>query len=125
MEYTGISAASGYALGQAFLLQDQQVHVEKTEVLKEHLDSEIQRFEDAMEKAAQELETIKERTRQTIGPEEAEIFTAHIMVLQDPEYSGAIKEMIRSEERNAEWAVQVVTDKFLELFASMDNDYIR
>lgn len=72
-----------------------------------------------------DLEGIKERTRQTIGPDEAEIFSAHILVLQDPEYSGAITEMIRSEERNAEWAVQVVTDKFLELFASMDNDYIQ
>ncbi len=125
MEYTGISAASGYALGPAFLLQDQQIKVAKSEVPKEQLNSEIQRFEEALGKAAQELEGIKERTRQTIGPEEAEIFSAHIMVLQDPEYSGAIKEMIRSEERNAEWAVQVVTDNFLELFASMDNAYIR
>lgn len=46
-------------------------------------------------------------------------------MLQDPEYSGAIKELIRSEARNAEWAVQKVTNKFLELFASMDNEYIR
>lgn len=125
MEYTGISAASGYALGLAFLLQDQQIQVVKSEISKEHLSSEIQRFEEALGKATQDLEVIKERTRQTIGPDEAEIFSAHILVLQDPEYSGAIKEMIRSEERNAEWAVQVVTDQFLELFASMDNEYIR
>ncbi|MHB8073284.1 phosphoenolpyruvate--protein phosphotransferase [Desulfosporosinus fructosivorans] len=125
MEYTGISAASGYALGPAFLLQDRQIQVSKSEVTKENLDSEILRFEEALRKAAQDLEEIKERTCQMIGPEEAEIFTAHILVLQDPEYSGAIKDLIRSEGRNAEWAVQVVTDQFLELFASMDNDYIR
>ena len=125
MEYTGISAASGYALGPAFLLQDQQIQVVKSEVPKELLDSEIKRFEEALGKAAQELEGIKERTRLTIGSEEAEIFSAHIMVLQDPEYSGAIKAMIRSEGRNVEWAVQVVTDRFLEIFKSMDNDYIR
>ncbi|TGE39621.1 phosphoenolpyruvate--protein phosphotransferase [Desulfosporosinus fructosivorans] len=125
MEYTGISAASGYALGPAFLLQDRQIQVLKSEVTKENLDSEILRFEEALRKAAQDLEEIKERARQTIGSEEAEIFTAHILVLQDPEYSGAIKDMIRSEARNVEWAVQAVTDQFLELFASMDNDYIR
>jgi len=125
MEYTGISAASGYALGPAFLLEDQKILVVESEVAKENLDSELQRFEEALTKASQDLEGIKERTRQTIGSEEAEIFTAHILVLQDPEYSGAIKDMIRSEARNVEWAVQAVTNQFLELFASMDNDYIR
>ena len=125
MEYIGISAASGYALGTAFLLLDQQIEVVKAEVPKEQLDSEIQRYEEAQGKATEELEGIKEKTRQTIGPEEAEIFSAHIMVLQDPEYSGAIKALIRSEGQNAEWAVQIVTDRFLELFKSMENDYIR
>jgi phosphotransferase system enzyme I (PtsI) len=125
MEYSGISAASGYALGTAFLLLDQQIQVVKAEVPKEQLDSEIQRYEEAQGKATEELEGIKERTRKTIGPEEAEIFSAHIMVLQDPEYSGAIKALIRSEGQNAEWAVQVITDRFLELFKSMENDYIR
>jgi len=73
MEYTGISAASGYALGPAFLLQDQQIDVVKSDVAQENLDSERQRFEDALEKVTRDLEGIKERTRQTIGPEEAEI----------------------------------------------------
>ena len=125
MEYSGISGASGYALGTAFLLLDQQIQVVKAEVPKEQLDSEIQRYEEAQGKATEELEGIKEKTRKTIGPEEAEIFSAHIMVLQDPEYSGAIKALIRSEGQNAEWAVQIVTDRFLELFKSMENDYIR
>lgn len=125
MEYSGISAASGYALGTAFLLLDQQIQVVKSEVPKEQLDSEIQRYEEAQGKATEELEGIKEKTRKTIGPEEAEIFSAHIMVLQDPEYSGAIKALIRSEGQNAEWAVQIVTDRFLEIFKSMENDYIR
>jgi len=125
MEYTGISAASGYALGIAFLLQDQQLEVVKSEVPKDHLDSEILRFEEALGKSAQQLEAIKERTRQTMGADEAEIFAAHIMVLEDPEYSGAIKDLIRTEARNAEWAIQEVTDRFLKLFADMDNEYIR
>ena len=125
MEYTGISAASGYALGPAFLLQDSKIQVVKSEVPKENLNSEILRFEEALGKAAHELEAIKEKTRQTIGAEEAEIFSAHIMVLEDPEYSGAIKELIRAEAWNTEWAIQEVTNRFLGLFASMDNEYIR
>jgi len=125
MEYTGISAASGYALGRAFLLENSEIQVVKSEVPKEHLDSEILRFEEALGKATHDLEVIKEKTRQTIGDEEAEIFSAHIMVLEDPEYSGAIKDLIRVEAWNAEWAIQEVTNRFLELFASMDNDYIR
>ena len=125
MEYTGISAASGYALGIAFLLQDQQIQVVKAEVPKEQLDSEILRFEEALGKATEELEAIKEKTKQTMGADEAEIFAAHIMVLEDPEYSGAIKELIRTDAWNAEWAIQEVTDRFLKLFADMDNEYIR
>jgi len=125
MEYTGISAASGYALGPAFLLQDSKIQVVKSEVPKENLNSEILRFEEALGRAAHELEAIKEKTRQTIGAEEAEIFSAHIMVLEDPEYSGAIKALIRAEAWNTEWAIQEVTNRFLGLFASMDNEYIR
>lgn len=125
MEYTGISAASGYALGPAFLFQKQIIQITKSEVHKERLDSEIKRFEEALGQAAEELEKIKEKTKQTMGPEEAEIFSAHILVLEDPEYSGAIKEMIRLEELNAEWAVQEITNRFLNIFASMDNEYIR
>jgi phosphoenolpyruvate-protein phosphotransferase (PTS system enzyme I) len=125
MEYQGIAAASGYALGTAFLLQDQDLCVIKQHLSPEGVDSEIKRLEEEVRQAIKEIEKIRETTRQKLGDDKAEIFSAHIMVLEDPEYIGGIKEKVKAEEINAEAAVQEVTEQFLDLFSSIDNEYIR
>lgn len=125
MEHKGIAAAAGYALGMAFLLQDQEICVTKHSLAPEAVDIELKRLEEEVRQSISEIEMIRETTRQKLGDDEAEIFSAHIMLLEDPEYIGSIREMVKAETINAEAAVQDVTEQFLNLFASMDNEYIR
>ncbi len=125
MEYKGIAAASGYALGSAFILQDQEIKVVKQTLSSETLEEEVARFEEEVRQTIREIEDIREITRQKLGDEEAAIFSAHIMLLEDPEYIGGIKEMIKGQAINAEAAVQEVTEQFLNIFASIDSEYIR
>lgn len=125
MKWTGIAAASGYAMGPAFLLHEAKVEVERRALDAAEIAGEIARFEEEVAQAIRELEGIREQVRKKVGDEEAEIFSAHILVLQDPEYIGAVKDKIKNELLNAEAALQDVTDSFVMLFESMDNEYMR
>ncbi|MDQ7096609.1 phosphoenolpyruvate--protein phosphotransferase [Desulfosporosinus sp. PR] len=125
MEYQGIAAASGYVLGPAYVLEDQQLQITRQTIPSDSIEIEVQRLEDSVSRAIREIAGIKEAARQRLGEDEAEIFTAQILVLEDPEYLGAIKEKIRSEKMNAEAAVQEITEQFLTLFADLDHEYIR
>lgn len=125
MEYQGIAAASGYAMGTAFLLQEQEIQVDRKILAAESLDSEIERLEEALGQATREIKAIQENTRQKLGDDKAAIFGAHIMVLNDPEYIGGIKKKIKDEAINAEAAVYDVTEQFLGIFAGIDDEYLR
>ncbi|WP_047154934.1 phosphoenolpyruvate--protein phosphotransferase [Aneurinibacillus tyrosinisolvens] len=125
MHWKGIAAASGYAIGPAFLLKEMDVSIERRTVPADQIDGEISRFEQNVVQAVKELEEIKEQTRQKLGSEEAEIFSAHILVLQDPEFIGAVKEKLKADSINAEAALQDITENFVAMFENMDNEYMR
>lgn len=125
MQWKGIGAASGVAIGPAFLLTQEQVEVVKRDLSSDDVQKEVGRFESKVNQAISELETIKEKARQTLGDAEAEIFSAHILLLQDPEYIGTVKDKIATDHVNAEFALKEVTDSFVAMFESMDNEYMR
>ncbi len=123
MEWRGIAASSGIAMGPAFLLKEEKVEIHRFEI--QDVEQELKRFEEKVKQSIKELEKIQENAKRKLGEKEAEIFTAHIFVLQDPEYIGAVKEKIRSEAVNAEAALQEITDQFIMVFESMDNEYMK
>ncbi|EAX48826.1 phosphoenolpyruvate-protein phosphotransferase [Thermosinus carboxydivorans Nor1] len=125
MQYRGIAAAPGYALGTAFLLQEKEIPVIKQNIAAEDTGAEIDRLEKALCQAIREIEKIQEETRQKLGDDKAAIFAAHIMLLTDPEYIGNIKQKIVAEAINAEAAVKEVTDHFLNMFACIEDEYLR
>jgi len=124
-EYRGIAAAAGYAMGAALPFIDQEIKVIKQEILSQNIGLEIERLEKALTYLIEETQKIQEITLQKMGDDQAAIFLAHIMLLEDPEYIGGIKEKIESEAINAESAVQEVTKHFISIFESIEDDYIR
>src|SRR5690606_35789166 len=68
---------------------------------------------------------IREHARNTLGDEHAEIFSAHLLVLSDPELINPMTEKIESEQVNAEVALDAVAQTFIQMFESMDNEYMR
>jgi len=70
VEYQGIAAASGYALGTAFLLQEQELQMEKKNLSPKAVVSEVERFEEALHQAVREIEDIQETTRQKLGEDD-------------------------------------------------------
>lgn len=120
----GIAASNGIAIAKAYLLVDPDLSFERENV--SDVDHEIGKVHDSFSESAQELKVIKQRASETLGQEEAEVFEAHITILNDPELIGAIEQKIRDEKLNAESAVKDVTDMYIEMFEQMtDNAYMQ
>ena len=120
----GIAASNGIAIAKAYLLVDPDLSFERENV--SDVDHEIGKVHDSFSESAQELKVIKQRALETLGQEEAEVFEAHITILNDPELIGAIEQKIRDEKLNAESAVKDVTDMYIEMFEQMtDNAYMQ
>ncbi|MEK4030460.1 phosphoenolpyruvate--protein phosphotransferase [Pseudobacillus sp. FSL P4-0506] len=120
---TGIGASAGIAIAKAFRLEEPDLVAEKKEVLDKG--SEVQRFDRAIEKSIGELQKIKEHAAGTLGEDKAAIFEAHTLVLNDPELLNPVKDKINQEGINAEFAMKEVSDMFVSMFESMDNEYMR
>ncbi|EJL47313.1 phosphoenolpyruvate-protein phosphotransferase [Brevibacillus agri] len=119
----GVKASAGVAIGKAFLLTAPDMQIKTVAV--EDAASEIHRFEEALERAKADLQQIALRVEKEMGAEQADIFRAHLLVLEDPELVDTVKDKITQEMTNAESALHDVAQAFIGLFEQMDNDYMR
>ncbi|WP_053218685.1 phosphoenolpyruvate--protein phosphotransferase [Virgibacillus senegalensis] len=119
----GIAASSGIAIAKAYKLEVPELSFDKQKI--ENPEAEIERLDDALAVSKQELEIIKENARKSLGDEHAEIFSAHLLVLSDPEMINPIKDKIKSENVNAEAALDETANMFIDMFKNMDNEYMR
>lgn len=120
---SGKAAFKGVAIGKVKEFGGKQVEVNRTSVTD--AEAEIARFEAAKETASDHLGKLYEKAVAEVGEENAAIFEVHQMMLEDEDYLDGIKGMIRDEQVNAEYAVSVTGQNFSEIFASMDDDYMR
>lgn len=121
--FVGKSVYKGVALGKIMVLSKDDNQVKRTKI--EDTDAEISRFEEAKEKAKDELQQLYEKALKEVGKEGAAVFEVHQMMLDDDDYVDSITEIIKTEEVNAEYAVAVTGDNFSEMFAAMDDDYMK
>jgi len=119
----GIAASSGIAIAKAYRLVEPDLSFEKTTV--ENAEAEINRFQEALNKAKGELEAIREKANQELGADKAAIFEAHLLVLSDPELIAPIEDKIKTDLVNAEFALKETTDMFITMFESMENEYMK
>ncbi|MCD8511732.1 MAG: phosphoenolpyruvate--protein phosphotransferase [Bacillus sp. (in: Bacteria)] len=119
----GIAASSGIAIAKAFRLEHQALTIEKRHV--ENSDLEIEKLQKALETSKQELGVIRQKALEELGADKAEIFSAHLLVLSDPELIDTVKGKITGEKVNAEFALDEVAKMFIAMFENMDNDYMK
>ncbi len=120
---TGISASKGIAIARPYLLEDPDLSYESKEV--EDVSGELSKLESSLEKAKKEISVIQENLKKSQANDEAEIFGAHLMLLQDPELISAIKTKISDEKLNVEAALDEVMQSFIIMFESMDDEYLK
>src|SRR4051812_21687832 len=120
---SGIAASSGIAIAKAFRLENPELKIDKKTVT--NVEQEVSRFDQALESSKAELEKIKEHASKTMGEDKAEIFQAHLLILNDPELINQIEEKIQDQRINAEFALQEVVDMFVSMFEALDNEYMK
>ena len=119
----GKGVSDGIAIGKMFFYERQTGDVEKYEI--EDTAAEYERFEKARLKAIDELDVLYNKAVEEIGEDEAMIFDMHKMMLDDEDYCDSVKNIISEEKVNAEYALEQTKNTFYELFASMDDEYMR
>lgn len=124
LKVTGIAASDGYAKAKVYQLVEPDLTIKRTSV--DDVDAEIDRLDQAIEKSVAELKKIREIAAESLGEDEAQVFDAHVMVLEDPELVSQVEDKIKSEKANAEYAFHEVTDTFIQMFEAMeDNAYMQ
>ena len=122
-KYIGKSVYKGTAIGPVNVLKKSESLIKRVHV--ENVDEELRRLDKAKEKTLQQLARLYDKALKEVGKVNAEIFEVHQIMLEDEDYQDAIHNMICNENVNAEYAVSITGDNFADMFANMDDDYMR
>ena len=120
---TGKSILNGIAIGKIKFYNKNSVVI--TDVTVDDPEAEFSRFEAAVETAVEQLYGLKEKAEKEVGEENAQIFEVHAMMLQDDDFTESVEEFIKTHKRNAEYAVHQTGENLAEMFASMDDEYMK
>lgn len=119
----GIGTSSGIALGKVLIYEEPKITVEENKA--KDIDREIARLNKAIGRAVEEIQQLYVRTLENVGEDEAEIFNAHKMMAEDPEFIEGVKSKIRDEKVTAEWAVKQVAEEYISIFENIEDEYLR
>ncbi len=121
---SGHGVESGIAVGQAHILQRDELTIREYRLSAANVESEIRRLETALESSRDHLEKLLNKINKTGGKTAEEIIRTHIAMLSDNAIMDKIREQIRTEYRNAEWALQIKLGDLLNEFRQIDDSYI-
>ncbi|MFH0731538.1 MAG: phosphoenolpyruvate--protein phosphotransferase [Candidatus Omnitrophota bacterium] len=121
----GIPASQQICVGKAFLFDSQDVSVIKKKISKESIPKEILRFEEALIKTRSEIIKIQENISKEMGVEHAEIFNAHLLVLEDRMIIDEVINTLKRECYNVEFIFTKLLKKYIGVFQKMDDEYLR
>ena len=121
--FKGTGASPGIAIGKVLVVEHGELEIQRVSI--SNIEEEVARLDKAVEISKEELTKVKEKALLELGEHEAEIFEAHLLVLEDPELIDSAKAKIKDEQVNADYALKEIRDMFVSMFESMDNEYMR
>lgn len=121
--FEGKSVFGGIAMGKIRVYKKDEQQVKRIKV--EDAEAELARYLTARDTAVAQLGSLYDKALHEIGEANAAIFEVHQMMLEDDDYNESVENIIRTEQVNAEYAVAATGDNFAEMFAAMDDDYMR
>lgn len=125
-KYTGNPVSPGIALGKAFVYLDNNIsEVPRYSIQKNQLDSEWSRYLSANDKAIEELTALNVQAKRNMGKENADIFDAHLMMLEDTEFQGQIKERLETSLQNIEWVIKELSHEMSAMLMASQDAYLQ
>ncbi|AIJ09510.1 MULTISPECIES: phosphoenolpyruvate-protein phosphotransferase PtsI [Edwardsiella] len=122
---SGILVSPGIAFGKALLLKEDEIVISRKKITADEVEQEIARFKDGRDKAAQQLEAIRQKASETLGEEKAAIFEGHIMLLEDEELEQEIIALIKDNAMSAEAAAREIIEGQATALEELDDEYLK
>jgi phosphotransferase system enzyme I (PtsI) len=123
--YKGTAVSPGIAIGPVLLLYADEHIIRKRRIRPEDVSGEITRFEAALLKTRQQIQTIRNQLASSIGEADASIFDAHILLLEDTSLIESVKEQLQSRLVNVDFAYEQVVRSYTRKMRELDDDYFR
>jgi phosphotransferase system enzyme I (PtsI) len=121
----GTGASPGIAMGEV-LLPRRVVFTSRKELIAEaQVPDELKRLHQAIDRTRDDLVKVKDGIQEKMGRENAFIFEAHLLILEDPSLVGSLEAIIRDDKARAEWALSKTNSRYEQLFESLADDYFR
>ena len=121
--FHGKSVYKGIVMGPVAVLKKNDYQVKRARI--EDPEAEVKRVKEAVEVSKKQLGRLYDKAVREVGEASAAIFEVHQMMLEDEDYLESMENMIRTELVNAEYAAAATGDNFAEMFAAMDDEYMK
>jgi phosphotransferase system enzyme I (PtsI) len=123
--YKGIAVSPGIAMGKVFIFDSQDEVIIARMIREEDIPKEIARFEEALIATRREILHIQKQITHKMGVEHAEIFNAHLMVLEDRALIEEVTKRLEKERHSVEYVFQQVIKKYSEIFSQINDEYLK
>jgi len=125
VKFTGIAASPGIAVGPVFRFEREELMVRDSAVPHDRIEAELEWFRRALDLSRRDLEHIRNGIAAELGTDEAAIYEAHLLMVDDPELRRAVEDGIRREGRNAPWVFRNYMSGVAARMEQVENDYLR
>lgn len=121
----GIAAASGIAIGPAYKIGKEEFAIPRDAIREDEIAPQIQFFEEALIKTRREIIELQKRIASDMGQEEAEIFDAHLLVLEDRMLIEEVILRLKKERLNVVYIFSEVLKKYIDVFSKIEDEYLK
>lgn len=121
----GIGVSPGIAMGEAALAERLMFTSRREAIAADHVEAELRRLRRAIDRTKEELTQLKNEIGLSMGEENAFIFEAHILMLEDPSLISGLENAIREEKVRSEWAISRANTRYEKVFEAIHDEYFR
>ena len=125
IELKGISASPGIVRGKAFVYLDEAPTVPKYDIQPSRIAGELERFQEALDKAAGEIEALKQNTSAGRAADDLTFLDSHLLMLKDPDFKDQVEQGLKDKLKNVEWVLHQAIQALIEKLNSVNDPYLR
>src|SRR5277367_3409757 len=119
----GVPASTGIAIGKAYVLEDEEIIVNRVEIPKTKIHGEVKRFRAALEATHRDLDHAEARVLKSLGKEHVKLIDTHRLILKDPLITKDVPRRIVTERVNAEFALSEALELVNEAFEKIKDEF--
>ncbi|HNQ50783.1 MAG TPA: phosphoenolpyruvate--protein phosphotransferase [Candidatus Omnitrophota bacterium] len=121
----GIAAAPGINIAPAYKFGKEEFDIPMQPIKAEEIPLQIQLFEESLIATRKEIIELQKRIAQEMGQEEAQIFDAHLLVLEDRMLIEEVISRLKKDQVNVPYIFSEVLKKYIQVFSKIEDEYLR